>query len=100
MSTQTRLILLLLVLSGVFVGALTLFRYLDAERADRLYDDVARERRSALGALLVLKGASLRSFAVDSTFWDDMVLFVQPGDSAGGPENIEPGLPTFDADSA
>src|SRR3972149_4389404 len=100
MSTQARLILLLLVLSGVFVGALTLFRYLDAERADRLYDDVAREQRSAFGKLLDLKGASLRSFSVDYTFWDDMVRFVQTGDRTWGAENIEAGLPTFDADSA
>ena len=100
MSTQARLILLLLVLSGVFVGALTFFRYLDAQRADRLYDDVAREQRKAFGNLLDLKGASLRSFSVDYTFWDDMVLFVQTGDRTWGGENIEAGLPTFDADAA
>ncbi len=60
-----------------------------------------REDRAALLAnLLELTGESLRNFATDYTYWDEMVQFVGSGDAEWGHANIEVSLATFRAHGA
>ena len=52
-----------------------------------------------LDGILELEGDSLRKFAYDYSYWDDMVKFAATGDEEWAGQNLVPSLPVFGADA-
>ena len=100
LNTQTRLIALLCLLIGVFGTMFWLLRESHEREAARMLADVRADRSQLLGSLLDLTGESLKNFANDYSYWDEMLHFVGTGDREWGHANIEASLTTFHANAA
>ncbi|MBA4138047.1 MAG: hypothetical protein C0518_12075 [Opitutus sp.] len=68
--------------------------------AARMLANLRQERAKLLGNLLELTGESLKNFAGDYSYWDEMVKFVTTSDPAWGRANLEVSLATFHAHGA
>ncbi len=100
MKVRARLSVLGAVMVVFFALTLAAAWRLERQRAALLVQGLAGEEAAVFGRLLDLKAASLRAFASDYTFWDDMVHFVQSPSRRWAVENIDTALGTFDADAA
>ena len=100
LNTQTRLIALLCLLIGVFGTAFWMLRKSHEREAAQMVTDVRVDRCKLLGGLLDLTGESLKNFANDYSYWDEMLHFVGTGDPDWGRANIETSLVTFHANAA
>jgi sensor domain CHASE-containing protein len=100
MTIRTRLALLLACLLAIFGLAAAGLRLAHRAEAENILASLRTERSDLLDRLLGLTGQSLRSFADDYSLWDEMVGFVQSGDSAWAAINIDPSLASFDAQGA
>ncbi len=100
MKVRARLSLLGAVMVVFFALTLAAAWRLERQRAALLVQGLAGEEEAVFGRLLDLKAASLRAFASDYTFWDDMVHFVQSPSRRWAVENIDTALGTFGADAA
>jgi signal transduction histidine kinase len=98
--TQTRLIVVLLFAIGALAGGLVLFQQSERGRIHRLFLQRVQEENSTLDKLLELKGAPLQMFAVDYTYWDEMVRCIQEKDLTWADENIAQALGTYKAQTA
>ena len=98
--TQTRLILVLLVAIGALAGGLVLYQRAERGRIHRFFMQSERKENTTLDKLLELKGASLQMFAVDYTYWDEMVRCIREQDKTWGDENIAEALGTYQAQVA
>jgi PAS domain S-box-containing protein len=94
-SVQSRLFLLLLALVGFFAIGLVILHRSETAREDLLLADSESGKRELLQKTIQLKGASLKIMAADYTVWDDMVTFVETGDSLWAQENIAVCLETY-----
>lgn len=99
-NTQTRLSVLLCVLVALFGGSYWGLHQAQRREAEHLLANLREDRAELLTSLLELTGDSLRNFASDYTFWDEMVQFVGTGDADWGHANIEVSLATFRAHGA
>jgi signal transduction histidine kinase len=100
LNTQTRLIALLCLLIGVFGTAFWMLRLSHEQEAAQMVTDVRTDRCKLLGGLLDLTGESLKNFANDYSYWDEMLKFVGTGDPEWGRANVEASLVTFHANAA
>ncbi len=99
-SIQNRIILLIaLIGAGMIVGTL-ISRRLDSQRIGSLLEKKKLESSILLNRVVEYNSKSLRDFAYDYTYWDDMVKFTKTEDSLWARDNIEVSLPTFDIDYA
>jgi signal transduction histidine kinase len=98
--TQTRLVFVLLVAIGALAGGLVLYQRAERARIHRFFLQRVQEENATLDKLLELKGASLEMFAVDYTYWDEMVRCIQEKDIAWADENIAEALGTYQAQVA
>lgn len=97
LTTQTRLILVLCLITGVFTAAYWSLRAAHLREAERLLDNLRRERVEFVDKIIELTGATLRNFSVDYSYWDDLVRFVDQPDPQWGQANLEVSLTTFKA---
>lgn len=96
-STQFRLYALLTLLVAGF-GATLVYLWLMQEReAERMLAGLGTERRALVERIVELRGDSLRSFAHDYSYWDEMVTFVGSGDTAWARVNLDASLESFHA---
>jgi signal transduction histidine kinase len=98
--TQTRLVFVLLLAIGSLAGGLVLYQRAERARIHRFFLQRVREENSTLDKLLELKGASLRMFAVDYTYWDEMVRCIEIADLKWADEQIAEALGTYQAQVA
>jgi signal transduction histidine kinase len=98
--TQARLILVLLVAIGVLTGGLVLYQRAERARIHRFFLLRVQEENSTLDKLLELKGASLEMFAVDYTYWDEMISCIELADLKWADEQIAQALGTYKAQVA
>ncbi len=91
------LFLLLFVILSFIIG---FFLYVQHEKtkADFLLSQAADDKGRLLDKFLDLKSKSLKTFAYDYTFYDEMVTFIKTGNKKWAKENIDPGLETFKTD--
>lgn len=97
--TQTKLIVLMGTVLGVFLLGMFLMHRLGEEQTALLSQDKAREKSLALRQLVTLISRPQQTFSYDYTFWDEMVEFVDSRDSAWGYDNIHIGLQTYESDA-
>lgn len=100
MNTPTRFIALLGLMLAVFVGALWQMRNSHLREIDTMLRDLREDRGELLDSLLGLIGESLKNFANDYTFWDEMVDFVHTSDPQWGAQNLSVSLTSFNANGA
>ena len=98
--TQTRLLFILVIAICAVAGGLALFQRAERGRIHRLFLQREQEENATLDKLLELKGASLELFAVDYTYWDEMVRCIQQKDRSWADENIAEALGTYQAQVA
>lgn len=99
-TTQTRLLGLLGLLVVLFGGTYGGLWIAHRRQAERMLANLHRDRSELLDSLLALTGESLKNFAHDYTYWDEMIRFVEAPDRAWGDANIEVSLATFRAHAA
>jgi len=97
MTTRFRLILLLGCLVAVFAAAFWGLQLSHRAEVGTIHATIREQRDSLADRVITLVGQSLRSFASDYAQWDEMVRFVESGDTAWAKINIDPSLANFNA---
>jgi len=100
MKVSTRILLLLaslLAISGISVALLQAAHHREVRT---IYASLQQQRHGLLERLINLTGQSLRIFASDYSLWDDMVQFVESGDTTWAKININASLANFNAQAA
>lgn len=100
MKIRTRLVLLLGCLLAVLGVSVALLHAAQRAEAKSILATLQEERSDLLDRILALTGQSLRSFVSDYSLWDEMVQFVQSGNTAWAAINIDSSLPNFNAQAA
>jgi len=100
MKIRTKLALLVVSLSAVFLAVLLVWRHSEKNRAELLLRDREREKSGFFDKIVALRGASLQMLAYDYTFWDEMVRFVSTGDRTWAVQNIDASLSTYRANAS
>lgn len=75
MNTQTRLISLICALLILFGGGLLYLRQAQESEAAAMLENLRTERAELLESLMELTGETLRNFAHDYSYWDEMLEF-------------------------
>lgn len=99
-SIQNRIILLVALVWVLLVFGIFVIQRFDHHRLESMLKNRSMENAVLLDHVIDFKSKSLRDFAFDYTYWDDMVGFTKTGDSKWAHDNIELSLPTFDIDYA
>jgi PAS domain S-box-containing protein len=99
-SVQARLTALTVAVTTLAVLALVLSRSSETHRIDAYLAADAKAHGELLDRTLELEGTSLAMFAADYTMWDEMVRFVETGDSTWASVNIDNGMGTYRANAA
>jgi signal transduction histidine kinase len=95
MKIRLRLILLLGCLLLVFAAATGILVESQRRESGAIRRSLEQQRVSLLDHVLALTSQSLRGYVNDYSQWDDMLEFVQTGDSGWARINIDAGLPNF-----
>ncbi|NOS83816.1 MAG: hypothetical protein HOP31_01650 [Ignavibacteria bacterium] len=97
-TTQRHLIIL--IVTVIILGAVGEYFYhrFEYSRIMSLVDSEKTEHDSLLQKIISFKSSSLAAYTNDYTYWDEMVLFAQSGDTAWGHGNIDASLSTYGAD--
>jgi signal transduction histidine kinase len=90
----------MLVAVGALAGGLMLYQRTERARIHRFFLQRVQEENSTLDKLLELKGASLEMFAVDYTYWDEMIRCIELADLKWADEQIAQALGTYKAQVA
>jgi signal transduction histidine kinase len=98
--TQARLVFVLLIAVGALAIGLMLFQRAERARVHRFFLRQAQEENSTMDKLLELKAASLRMFAFDYTYWDEMVRCIEVADLEWADEQVAEALGTYQAQVA
>ncbi|MCX7918178.1 MAG: HD domain-containing protein [bacterium] len=99
MHIRKRLIVLILSTTILFLIALLVMNFAEQERRDLLFNDFVASREQFFDKVLMLKSASLATFAYDYTYWDEMVTFVEKENKKWAKQNIDASLSTYDTDA-
>ncbi len=100
MKTQTRLIVLLCLVLGVFALSVGLLRDSQKREGSQMFGQIAQERAALTERLLELTGQTLRNFANDYSNWGEMFQFIDKPDPNWATVNIDASLPNFNAHAA
>ncbi len=100
MKIRNRIILVILLISGLFVGWLTVQMNEDKKELNVMVEEMAGSRQKELDAALKMKGMRLKSLADDYSYWDEMVKFIKERNVGWAHDNLLSGLTTFKADAA
>jgi signal transduction histidine kinase len=96
-STQFRLYALLTLLVAGFGATLAYLWRTQEREAERMLAGLETERRALVDRVVELRGDSLRNFANDYSYWDEMVAFLASGDAAWARINLDTSLDSFQA---
>ncbi len=97
-TTQRQLVNLIVLV--MILGAVAEYFYYESEysRMIKLVNSEKTEHDTILQRIMNFKSSSLIAYTNDYTYWDEMVLFAQNGDTAWGHANIDASLSTYGAD--
>jgi signal transduction histidine kinase len=99
-SIQNRIILLIAFIGiGMFAGII-FSRQVESLRIKSMLDKEKSESSISLNRVIEFVSKSLKDFAYDYTFWDEMVNFTKTGDPVWAQDNITVSLPTFNLQHA
>ena len=96
-STLVRLYGLLALLVAGFGAALGYLWTAQAGEAERMAASLRREREALVARVVELRGESLRTFAEDYSYWDELLAFVRTGSEEWARVNLDASLASFDA---
>jgi two-component sensor histidine kinase len=88
------------VLGLLTAAGLYYFVEVESPRNKMLLEKENQENTRLLENMIGFKSHSLLTFVTDYTFWDDMLLFTETGDTSWASENISVSLKTYDSDVA
>ncbi|MGE5682069.1 MAG: CHASE4 domain-containing protein, partial [Bacillota bacterium] len=94
---QTRITLLLLLISAIFIIGLLQLTNSEKDKFETLLKERTKEKEELVCRVISTLGENLRTFTYDYSYWDDMLKFLSTGDSGWAYVNIESVLPTFKA---
>ena len=100
MKIQGRVFLLIFTICGLFAGWLAIQMHEDKHRLDVLTEEMSVHESAEFDTALEMKGAKLKSFADDYSYWDEMVRFIKEKNTKWAYQNILTGLNTFNLDAA
>lgn len=98
--TQTKLVIIMGLVIGVFLCGIFILYSSGEKETFLLLEYSMKERGEILSKFVELHEEPLRAFAYDYSFWDDMVSFIDNGDSIWGRDNLSFGLGIYHADAA
>jgi PAS domain S-box-containing protein len=96
---QTKLLTLLTVATILFLLGMLAIRQMQYNGIASLVAERTKENEVLLDKLIKLKGNALSTLAVDYTYWDEMVTFVQTGDLDWAKKNIDSSLAIFNTNA-
>jgi len=99
-NTRRKIIIMFAVLGLLTAAGLYYFVEVESARNKMLLEKENLENTRLLENMIGFKSHSLLTFVTDYTFWDDMVLFTETGDTLWASENISVSLKTYDSDMA
>jgi len=97
---QNRIILLIALIAICIIAGIFISRYLGRQRVESMLDKKKTEAAGFLTKVIDFKSRSLKNFAYDYTFWDEMVDFTKNPDTIWAVDNIKVSLPTFNLNYA
>ncbi|HYC69926.1 MAG TPA: CHASE4 domain-containing protein [Opitutaceae bacterium] len=95
MSTRARLAALFTLALVIYVACIGLLERSQRQEEAATLAALRAERADLLARLAELNGLTLRNFANDYSYWDELVAFVQRPDPDWARENLEVSLATF-----
>ncbi|MCX5905537.1 MAG: hypothetical protein NTV89_19170, partial [Proteobacteria bacterium] len=95
MKVQTKIILLLSLITILFLSAFMLMRYSQRSREEIIIRTRVLEKNTLFDKFLKLETSSLELFVYDFSNSDEMVSFIAGGNNDWGRKNIDPFLPGF-----
>lgn len=98
-SVQVKLVILLSILTVFFVTGLVFMMSLERNRSQLMFREREQAAKVLFYKLVDLNGSSLKAFAFDYTFWDEMIKFVSTGNKKWAVQNIDTALSTFKANA-
>ncbi len=93
-----KLVLLFASLGFLLLSGLIMIRYFKDQQLQNLVIVDAREKELLFKRFVELNGARLESYALDYSYWDEMIHFVKTGDSKWAHEMLQTSLSTYGAD--
>ncbi|MFA6127289.1 MAG: ATP-binding protein [Bacteroidales bacterium] len=99
-SIQNRIFLLIALIAVSMVVGIILSRVVERGHIQSMLDKKKTESAVLLARVVDFKSRSLRDFAYDYTYWDDMVNYTRTKDIQWADDNINVSLPTFNIDYA
>jgi PAS domain S-box-containing protein len=100
MKIYKKALLLLVLLIGIFLLVFAYLGVVKQEREAAILSSEKEETAELVNKVLELKGSSLKTFANDYSYWDEMVNFVKTENLEWARLNIQPGLSTYSASAA
>lgn len=97
---RARMTILLISLVVFFLAGIIGLAVIDWNSSAFLFAEKEESTRTLLYKSIVLNGNRLEAFAVDYSFWDEMIEFVSTGNKKWAANNIDTGLATFKANAA
>jgi sensor domain CHASE-containing protein len=97
---QTKLILLLCFVILAFTIVLLIINNFEKDRAVLLFQEQSASKELFFDKIVKLKEASLKNYAFDYSYWDEMVAFVGTKDKTWAKVNIDDSLPTYKCEGA
>jgi PAS domain S-box-containing protein len=94
-NVQTRLLILLAVMICLLPAGMAVLHHSETYRLDLTMGEQEQAKYQLLHKIIDLKSYAPKTLAYDYSFWDDMVKFVNDGDSAWAKKNIDVSLITF-----
>ena len=97
---QNRIFFLIAVIGILMLTGILVFRQVEHRRVQYLLEGELHRNSEQLNLITDFKSKSLADFAVDYTYWDDMVNFTRTRDADWARDNIQISLATFGIDYA
>ncbi|HEX3037319.1 MAG TPA: response regulator [Thermodesulfobacteriota bacterium] len=99
MKVQTKIFLLLSLVTLVFIIGTVFLKNLHRNQAELVVQDKEREKNELYDKLVKLKGESLETLAFDYTFWDEMVDFLTTRETNWASEVLDTSLSSYKVDT-
>lgn len=94
---QYKILAFLLILIIVFLGLLLAIVVIDKSELNYIISSSKTEKDTLLKKAVNVKSSSLKSFAYDYSYWDDLIDFIKTGKKDWAYKNIDIVLPTYNA---
>ncbi len=100
MKIQTKVSILISAIAIIFIIGISAFKVSEDTKLKNISKEIETEKIASFQRTIQSIGKSLEVFAYDYTYWDEMVDFVQSGDSEWAFINIQSSLSSFNTELA